>query len=904
VTPTDTESRVLLLMPSKDAERTVLFLVAAGIPSLACPDLHDLLVRLREGCGAILLTEEALLRDKMNWLMQALREQPAWSAIPLIVLTPGHEDSLQAANLKAISPYVTLVEKPVRVRTLTSVILAAIKTRQHQYQIRDALAERDRQAATFVSLIENAPFGVYVVDSDFRLQHVSTAAQKVFRTVRPLIGRDFAEVLRIIWTEPFASETISRFRHTLETGDPYAAPAATERRADIGQVESYDWKIERIALPNGRHGAVCYFYDVTERKQAEEERERLARQRQLALDAARLGWWHIDPATSRVTYDKRYADIYGLSGHERLVSEISPLIHPDDSESVWAAVKAAINTVDPKSYFVEYRVNRPDGETRWVQAHGLATFEGEGAARTPASFVGTVSDVTDRRRAEDELRDKTERLNLLLENVYDYAVIISDTEDRIIEWQGGAERITGYAPAEAIGLTTDFIFTPEDQASRRPQLELQTAAKTGRAENTRWHVRKDGVRFFAHGVTVALRDEAQRLRGFGKVFRDATAEKEAAEALRDADRRKDQFLATLAHELRNPLAPISNALQVWPLIEGDSQAATEIREMMERQVKQMIRLIDDLLDVSRITRGKIELRKESLDLATVVQGAIEGVRPFVDACGHLLTVELPPEPARLIGDSGRLVQVLGNLVHNAAKYTGRDGQIRVSAGIEEGIAVITVQDTGPGIPSEMLASVFEMFSQVDQTLDRSHGGLGIGLTLVRTLVELHGGSVTAANRTDGAGCEFTVRLPALTPDGASSGPETCQRTHVNAPPLRRRVLIVDDVRPSANTLSIMLKGLGQEVSTAYDGYSALATAREFRPEVAFLDIAMPKMDGYELARRILAIPGARPVLVALTGYGQEEDRQRAFQAGFDHHMVKPASLESLHAFLLGIDGQR
>ena len=379
----------------------------------------------------------------------------------------------------------------------------------------------------------------------------------------------------------------------------------------------------------------------------------------------------------------------------------------------------------------------------------------------------------------------------------------------------------------------------------------------------------------------------------GAVF-DIDARKRAEEALEEASVRKDQFLATLAHELRNPLAPISNALQIWPLVEHKPGEGQRLRDMMGRQVQQMVRLIDDLLDVSRITRGKIELRREKLDLADAIGAAAEALQPFIDLHRHQLTLDLPAQPVFVDADPGRLVQVFGNLLNNAAKYTRTGGRIVLTVRREGDTAVVAVRDTGSGIPREMLASVFEMFIQVDQTLGRSHGGLGIGLTLVKNLVALHGGTVEAISEGLGHGSEFIVRLPAADPDATSdAGPVM----PAQALPPRRRVLVVDDVEPSANTLALMLEGLGQQPHAVYGAASALKALTEFSPEVAFVDIAMPGMDGYELVRRIRGLPGQRPVLVALTGFGQEEDRQRALQAGFDHHMVKPATLDAIHALL-------
>jgi signal transduction histidine kinase len=383
----------------------------------------------------------------------------------------------------------------------------------------------------------------------------------------------------------------------------------------------------------------------------------------------------------------------------------------------------------------------------------------------------------------------------------------------------------------------------------------------------------------------------------------AVSEARRAEAARrDADRRKDQFLATLAHELRNPLAPISNALQVWPLVEDDRAETARLREMMDRQVRQMVRLIDDLLDVSRISRGKIELRKERVSLETILQSAVEAVRPLANSAGHQLSVVEPEKPLWLDGDVARLNQVFANLLHNAIKYTGRDGRISLVCKREGAEAVVSVGDNGPGIPPQKLNAIFEPFEQVDQTLDRSHGGLGIGLTLVKSLIELHGGSVEARSDGPGHGSEFVVRLPALA--GGPEPPKATDDRQPDARPLpRRRVLVVDDVAASAGTLASMLESIGQEVQQQFDGPSAIAAAQRERPEIVFLDIAMPGMDGYQVARQMRAtaeLSGA--TLIALTGLGQEEDRRHAFEAGFDHHLVKPVSIETLRHVLGTVEG--
>jgi signal transduction histidine kinase len=374
--------------------------------------------------------------------------------------------------------------------------------------------------------------------------------------------------------------------------------------------------------------------------------------------------------------------------------------------------------------------------------------------------------------------------------------------------------------------------------------------------------------------------------------------KEQAAALAEANRRKDEFLATLAHELRNPLAPIRNALHFLRM-SGDSG---RVHEMMERQVKHLVRLVDDLLEVSRITRGKIELRRERVELAAVVGSAVETSRPLIEASGHQLVIALPPEPLILEADPVRLAQVIANLLNNAAKYTEPAGQIRLAARREDGEAVVSVQDSGLGIPADMLARVFDMFAQVDRTLKRAQGGLGIGLTLARNLVELHGGSIAVQSDGPGKGSEFTVRLPlTLRKSGALEVQPLDDRPRpVDRHP--RRILVVDDNHDAADSIGMILRFVGVEVHVVYDGPAALAALRTYRPAVILLDIGMPGMDGHEVAHRVRQDPEFRDlVLIALTGWGQEEDRRRCKAAGFDHHLVKPVDVETLQSLLASLD---
>lgn len=368
-----------------------------------------------------------------------------------------------------------------------------------------------------------------------------------------------------------------------------------------------------------------------------------------------------------------------------------------------------------------------------------------------------------------------------------------------------------------------------------------------------------------------------------------------ADALKDADRRKDEFLATLAHELRNPLAPIRNGLNVLRM-SPTGERAEEVRDMMNRQLNHMVRLVDDLLDVSRISQGKIDLRKEALTLASFLQAALESSRPLVDGGKHQLNVELPTEELWLEGDSTRLAQIIGNLLNNAAKYTPAGGTITLAAHRDHGFVVIQVRDTGIGIPPHMLPKVFELFTQVTTSIERAQGGLGIGLALVKRLVEMHGGTIHAESAGENQGSLFTVRLPLTTHTTNTDTPSLAGADEPTADGLS--VLVVDDNVPSAKTTGWMLEMIGHTPQLAHDGLEALEVARAIVPAVILLDIGLPGMNGYDVCRELRKDPRfAQTVFIAQTGWGQARDREQAKEAGFDHHLVKPVDLEKLSALL-------
>ena len=368
--------------------------------------------------------------------------------------------------------------------------------------------------------------------------------------------------------------------------------------------------------------------------------------------------------------------------------------------------------------------------------------------------------------------------------------------------------------------------------------------------------------------------------------------------MQEQDRRKDEFLAMLAHELRNPLAPISNAVYVLRALEGDPGKIGWARDVIGRQLKQLVRLVDDLLDVSRITHGRIELKSEAIDVARAVAAAVETSRPYVDAAEHSLAVSLPQEPLQVKGDSARVAQILANLVNNAARYTDKGGMIELSATREGGEIVFRVRDNGIGIPPEAMPTIFDAFHQLDRRLDRSRGGLGVGLTLARRLVEMQGGSISAQSEGAGRGSEFTVRLPSASAIAAQPRQDAAAHETVCAKPLDLRVLIAEDNRDVADSTALLLRAAGCNVDLAYDGEEALRSVRALKPDAVLLDIGLPKIDGYEVAERIRAQDARHgPLLIALSGYGQDEYRQRSKVAGFDYHIVKPIEPTALTGLL-------
>jgi PAS domain S-box-containing protein len=502
-------------------------------------------------------------------------------------------------------------------------------------------------------------------------------------------------------------------------------------------------------------------------------------------------------------------------------------------------------------------------------------------------------DVSERRRWERYEADRLLSARLLASIVEssDDAIISKSLDGMIRSWNAAAERLFGYPADEAIGRHITMIIPPERIAEEDHIIaSLKAGRRVEHFETER--VRRDGERILVALTISPVKNDEGIVVGASKIVRDVTQRRQLEDHLRkmaadlsEVDRRKNEFLATLAHELRNPLAPLSSMLEILKRTCGDGEVVTQAVETMERQLGQLVRLVDDLLDLNRITHNRLELRMGSIELVSIVRQAVQACQPIAASSGHDLQLHAPRDTIHLQGDPVRLSQVFGNLLSNSCKYTDPGGTISVTIERRGANAFVIVRDNGSGIPSDKLQSIFEMFRQIDRPLEKSQGGLGIGLTLVKRLVEMHSGSIEARSAGEGHGSEFVVQLPT----GARSPEAEIAEPSAGAEPTRpRRILVIDDNRDAASSLTLLLQISGNEVYMAHDGASGLKAIEKHRPEVVFLDIGLPGMSGYEVCRRLRESPWGKKILVvALTGWGQEEDRRKSQEAGFDGHLVKP-----------------
>ncbi len=614
----------------------------------------------------------------------------------------------------------------------------------------------------------------------------------------------------------------------------------------------------------------------------------------IAMRGAKMGIWSRQVGSQDVWWSAELEALAGLKegSFPGTLQAFHALIHEDDLEGLKQAIGAA--EALSRDCTVEFRLRHASGA--WIPMEGRVRLASEHGAATTVLY-GIAIDISDRVEAEWSAM----RQAAIVADQSD-AIMVTDAKGKVREFNPAAERMLGYGSADAIGAEMAMFYRADDGEQVRKAVHQAVAGKW------EWRgdlvfVRRDGSEGYSEAVIKPLLDRKGNSYGAVSVNRDITERQRDAAQLRalnaqlaDADRRKDEFLATLAHELRNPLAPLRNVLEILKLqAPGDAQMQWA-QQVFERQMNQVTHLVDDLMEVSRITQGRLELRREPTDLALVMQDAVQAVQERLAAAGHRLESELPEEPVILDADPTRLIQIITNLLNNAIKYTP-DGGLIVFRGERIGNdARVTVRDSGIGIAAENLDKVFNMFAQLEPGLGRAQGGLGIGLALVRGLVALHGGRITASSEGTGCGSEFALYLPLpVTPMAAA---EVLPASAPQAQQQGKRVLVIDDNTDGADTLQMALEMLGYSVQCAYNGGTGLEAAARFRPHAIVLDIGLPDMDGYAVAARIRAEPwGQGLALIAATGWGQDADRKAAATAGFDHHLVKPVDFMVLDGIL-------
>ena len=883
------DERVLVFAP-RAPDFSCELLSDAGLACHECADFEALEAEFQEGAGAILVDDHALASADADRLLAMLRRQESWSEVPVLLLAaPDGPGPAVDAVIDAIGNVVVLTP-PFDVRTLLSAVRAAIRARRRQYELRDhivALRQSEERFHVVATTVHESIWDLDVVSGRF---WSSEDARPVFGRL-PDPDAPFASWTGRRHPEDAARVAVSFVRALI--GDVSTWSEEYRFRREDG---SYVTILERAHIVRDRDGrakrVLGVMLDISDRKRAEASS---------ALHDAIVSF--SDDAIVSKTLDgvitswNRGAErLFGWQSEEAVGKHITILI-PDDRLDEEADLIDRLRRGLRIEHFDTVR-RRKDGSLIDISLT-LSPIRDTTGKVIGASKV--ARDITARRRGEDVFQKQSQRLRLLLEA----ASILLASDDLDIMMRALFAQIAAH-----LELAAYAHWVLED--GRTPRLVSSAGLDEGALAALDATGPDDRlVALAAHGFPTAVRmplfaegslrgvlafastrpdafdaDEEEFLRTICHYVTAAGERVRLIDRLRDTDRRKDEFLATLAHELRNPLAPVRSSLEVMRLADDDPAILLKARETMERQMGQMVRLIDDLLDVSRITRGRLELKIEPVRLADAIRNAIETARPVIDESKHRFTVLGADTDVELLADPVRIAQILANLLNNAAKYTEPGGEIRLSVAREDGMVAITVEDTGVGIAPDALPGVFDLFSQVDRTLERSQGGLGIGLTLAKRLVEMHGGRIEARSEGQGHGAAFTVRLPILVREAAAPKPKAAPRKEQAAVP--RRILVADDNQDAAESMALVLRMLGNDVRTVHDGSEAVIVAEDFHPEVVLLDIGMPRMNGYDAARAIRAgKKGRSMLLVALTGWGQDDDRRRATDAGFDLHFTKP-----------------
>ncbi|MGJ7506030.1 hybrid sensor histidine kinase/response regulator [Variovorax sp. GT1P44] len=758
---------------------------------------------------------------------------------------------------------------------------------------RNQLAQLFDQSPTFMALLRGA-------------EHRFELANPAYLALvggRPVLGRTVAEAL----PEAVEQGYVELLDQVFATGEAFVANGARFETRQTSDHPAVDRFVDFVYQPlKDAEGQVTSIFvngvDVTERALAEQAMSESEARFRSALQAGRMGSWETDYQSMTRHWTAEGMALFGLALPEGrgqvggAQDEYVATMHPEDRHLAGHFRKLADRQ---DSFGADYRIVRSDGTLLWLSGRGLVVARGpDGRAQR---LISIMADATERKQAEAQLRIEHERLELAL-NVGRMGAYDMNLRNGELWWSAQTYQIFGVSPDSFVPTpqsVLDLLHPDEREAFLRLRDE---AIAEGRPFVHEFRiVRPDGTEaWVAHRGQAEYDAEGRVLRNFG-ITMDISERKQSEVLLREADRKKDRFIAVLAHELRNPLAAIANALEVLRRSGPAAPKAAWCQDIIARQVKQMTHLLDDLLDASRLSRGQLRLRPKVLDLATAIEHAMEIAAPHVEAAHHTLNVSMPGQALELEGDLTRLAQIFSNILINAAKYTPPHGTLSLACVREGAQAVVTITDNGIGIETQHMPQIFEMFGQVESASNRSQGGQGIGLALAKGLVEMHGGSILVRSEGLGRGSSFEVRLPLLAARRApppSSPSETVPVVRQDA----RRVLIVDDLQDAADSLAEALRAEGHAVDVAYDGEQALRLAESVRPEVVLLDLGMPKMDGFEVCRRLRATDwGFRPLVVAQTGWGQKHDRERTRDAGFDHHVVKPVALDDVLALLRRVE---
>jgi PAS domain S-box-containing protein len=640
--------------------------------------------------------------------------------------------------------------------------------------------------------------------------------------------------------------------------------------------------------------------DVTERKRTEEALRRQVALTRHYIDTVQTVIVALDSEGRITLINREGCRILGYDEEELLGRNWfeTCVPQPEGLNTVYVTFRKIMNGELEAAEYYENPVRCRDGSRRLIAWHNATLTDPDG------TIIGTLSsgeDITERKRAEEALRASEARFRQLADAM-PQLVWTAGPDGAVDYFNSRAAEYAGLVQSPGDGLGWARVLHPDD--IQRCQEAWRDAISSGMTYDCEHRLRMaDGSWRWHLSRAVPVRDQQWHVVKWFGTATDIQDLKLAQEALREADRRKDEFLATLAHELRNPLAPIRNAVQILKRNDAPEPTQEAARNMIDRQMQHMVRLIDDLLDVSRITRGKLQLQRQRLDLAQVLEHAIDVARPLIEHAGLDLSVSLPPQPVHVDADPVRLTQVLTNLLDNACKYTGKDGEIRLCAERDGADVVVTVSDTGIGIAREILPQVFDMFTQVQSASERAKSGLGIGLALARGLVQMHGGDIEALSDGPGKGSTFIIRLPA--DQGTLVSPPAQPETSSKPETTKHRVLVADDTEDVAKSLAVLLRLEGHEVATAQDGLEAVEAAERMRPDLALLDLGMPKLDGYGACRRIREQPWGKAMhIVAFTGWGQDEARRKCEEAGFDDHLVKPVDPDNVLQLLAELEPAR